>query len=425
MEYSENQNWNIWQKIFLRFIFLYFVLYIYPYGFEYIRNFDRESISFWKEITIWFGESFLNWEFDREKLYNGFDSKYDYSRFLLITILSFLGSFFWYFIDYKFKFEYNLKIQTLLRTILRYHVGLTLIIYGFSKVFMLQFGEMNINTMENSIGDHNAMRFLWVFMSYSKFYTMTTGWIEVIGGFLLLFRKTTFLGSIILFIAMVNVVLLDIGYDVRVKMFAIHLLLMNLILLGNNLKGLLNFIVFNKPTSANIEHSLFTSKRNKKVMYILKGVLLSGFTIMFYFNYSDRISSSKNNNYPTLTMSHEVKSHIINKDTLDQTSKKKWKNISINGNSWNSESLRITDYDNQKTTYSFKADTILKTIEFYPFKDFGSEPYSFSYKELPNKEFVFEGTYKNDSILILTKFKTLEDYPLTANKIKWITDLKE
>jgi len=167
---------------------------------------------------------------------------------LLIAILSVLGTIIWLFIDAKFKWNYNEKLKVLIKTILRYHVGLTLIIYCISKVLMLQFGEMDFNRLENTMGNQTGMSFLWAFMSYSKFYTMSTGWIEVIGGILLLFRRSTFIGAFILFIGMANVVLIDIGYDDRVKMFAIHLFLMTVLLLSDDFKRLYHFFILNQPT---------------------------------------------------------------------------------------------------------------------------------------------------------------------------------
>ncbi|WP_299215236.1 DoxX family protein [uncultured Aquimarina sp.] len=400
------------------------LFYIYPYGFEYIRELDTSDISFWKGITIWFGESFLGWEFDEKNLLNGFDSKYDYSRFLLITVLSLIGSIIWIIIDSKFKLHYNSKLKTLTRTILRYHIGLTLIIYGLSKVFMLQFGEMDLDRLENTIGNHNGMSYLWAFMSYSKFYTMSTGWVEVIGGVLLLFRRSTFIGSFILFIAMINVVIIDIGYDVRVKMFAIHLLLMTILLINNDLKRIVNFFILNKPTKPIIEQALFSNRKSKKVGYILKSSILLYFTVSSIINFSERIQSQTTNRYPSLTGFHEVEIQIINGDTIPKSTTNRWKNISINGSSYRSESLKITHMDKQQSYYLFEADTIKKTIDFRPFNDSENKVYKFTYDILEDNIYIFQGIYKDDSFWIKTKAKTLKDYRLTKNGMRWITDLK-
>jgi len=424
MTHAEKHSWSLSNSIFQRFIFLYLLFYIYPYGFEYIRELDTSDISFWKEITIWFGEVFLGWEFDKRNLLNGFDSKYDYSRFLLITVLSLMGTIIWIAIDSKLKLDYNSKLKYLTRTILRYHVGLTLIIYGLSKVFMLQFGEMDLDRLENTIGNHNGMSYLWTFMSYSKFYTMSTGWVEVIGGVLLLFRRSTFIGSFILFIAMINVVIIDIGYDVRVKMFAIHLLLMTILLISNDLKRIVNFFILNKPTKSIIEQPLFSNPKSIKVGYILKGSLLLYFVVSSFINFSERIQSQTVNKYPSLTGFHEVEIQIVNGDTISKSTAIRWKNISINGSSYRPESLKITHMDKQQDYYLFEADTIKKTIDFRPFNDSENKVYKFTYDKLEDNTYIFQGIYEDDSFWIKTKAKTYKDYRLTKNGMRWITDLK-
>ncbi|WP_299683551.1 hypothetical protein [uncultured Dokdonia sp.] len=416
---------TFFKKAGYRFLFLYIVLYIYPYGFEYIQELTTSDISFWKGMTIWFGETVFGWEFNTSNLMNGFDSKYDYSRFTLIAVLSVIGTAIWLFIDTKINVSYTQKLKVLLYTILRYHVALTLIIYGLSKVFMLQFGEMDLNRLEGTIGNQNGMRYLWTFMSYSEFYTKTSGWIEVIGGVFLLFRKTTFIGAFILFIAMANVVLIDIGYDVRVKMFAIHLFLMTLLLLAYDYRRILRFFISNRATKPSELASLFTTKKSKKIGYVLKGVLLTYYVVSCTTHFSDRLENQTTNRYPSLTSYHTVQLFVKNGDTIPlDTSDRVWKTISINGSSYIPETLMITKGGGYGANYSFEADTLAKTLRFHPMRGDTNDVYQFTYKTLADKAYVFEGIHFEDTLWIQTKAKTLKDYQLTSRGIKWITDLE-
>lgn len=111
-----------------RFVFLYVIFYIFPYGFEYLYGFDTNSISIWTGITQRFGETFLGFTFDPNYLMKGFDSKYDYSRFVLCIVLSGIIAAIWMAVDRQSKARYDQRLHILLRTIVRYHVGLTLII---------------------------------------------------------------------------------------------------------------------------------------------------------------------------------------------------------------------------------------------------------------------------------------------------------
>lgn len=423
MDNSNDQEGSTFKKLWYRFIFFYIVLYIYPYGFEYIQELTTSDISFWNGITIWFGETFIGWDLNENYLLNGFDSKYDYSRFLLIAVLAIIGSVIWHFIDVKFKFRYPSRLKVLLQTILRYHVGLTLIIYGLSKVFMLQFGEMDLNRLETPMGDQAGMTFLWTFMSYSKLYTMTSGWIECIGGMLLLWRRTTFIGAFLLLVAMANVVLVDLGYDVRVKMFAIHLFFMTILLMGDHFKRMFNFFILNKMAPPRVEPPLFTGRKAKKVGYALKSALLLYFLISNIFIFSDRIHSQTDNRYPSLTRFHEIETFMINGDTIPVSSQdRKWKSLSINGASYIPETLMITKESGYGNNFSFEADTLAKTIKFYPMRGDTNDVYRFSYKERSNGVFIFDGTYANDTIWMQTKSKALKDYQLIRQRFKWVTD---
>lgn len=417
-------NQSTFSKYLLRFVFLYIVLYIYPYGFEYIQELTTSDISFWQPITIWFGETFLGWEFNKDYLLNGFDSKYDFSRFLLIACLAIIGAFIWILIDHKFKFDYNEKLNILLKTLLRYHVGLTLIIYGLSKVFMLQFGEMDLDRLENTTGNHTGMRYLWDFMSYSEFYTRTSGWIELIGGALLLFRRTTFIGAFISFVAMANVVLVDIGYDVRVKMFAIHLFLMTILLLGEDIVRMIDFFIRNKPTLPKINESLLTGKTSKKIGYFLKGAILSYFIISCFTIYPDRISRQKNNRFPFMTQYHTVDLFVKNGDTLSSEDATKWKNISINGMSYWPETFNLITSDEKQQRFTFEVDSVVKQLKFKPTRSKDSTEYVLNYQLGDDKTTTFQGIYLGDTLRVETTYKTFEDYPLTKSRFKWITDLK-
>ncbi|WP_165872266.1 DoxX family protein [Tenacibaculum sp. M341] len=408
------------KSFLIKLLFLYIVFYIYPYGFEYIKGLNTDSISFWEKITIWFGETVIGWELNENLLYNGFDSKYDFSRFLLITIISVIVAAVWEFINFKLKVNHSFKLNNLTRVILRYHVGFTLILYGLSKVFMLQFGEMDLNKLESKMGDYTGMRFLWAFMSSSKLYTMTTGWVEVVGGILLLFRRFTFLGAFILLIAMINVVIIDIGYDVRVKMFAIHLLLMTIMLLSPYFKNLLNLFIYNKSTEPIVEKPLFITSKGKKASKLIKLLICVGIGTSFFMSFSERIERRYTKVAPTFTGNHVVQQFLINGDTIKQADYK-WKSILFNSDSRLPGSVKVINESNKNNYYSLKADTLKKEITLYSFRDTSEVKAVFVYKKRSKKEFVFKGKLESDSIFIKTKVHELNEYRL-MEEIRWITD---
>jgi hypothetical protein len=299
--------------------------------------------------------------------------------------------------------------------------------YGLSKVLLLQFGLMDIAGLETKIGDQTGMSFLWKFMSYSAFYTIVAGLIEVIGGVLVLFRRTTFIGAFILFIAMANVVLMDIGFDVRVKMFAIHLFLMTMFLMSDHVKQMIRFFITNKPTTPYSFQALFNTVSSKKIGYILKGLILLFFTITSVNQLKGRLEEEVDTSYASLASMHEIALFVKNGDTLTGENKdsSRWKTLLINGNSYYHKTISVTYENGKNDWFSFEADTLAKRIDFQRYQDTTGIKYPFQYKTKDNKRFEFNGIFKGDTLHFKTKAKFIKDYRLKATGIQWITDFKK
>ena len=91
------------------------------------------------------------------------------------------------------------------------------------------------------------MGILWTFMGASVAYTKFCGLVEGSAGALLLFRRTTTLGALVAVGAMLNVAALNFSYDVPVKLYSSHLVLMSLFLIAADAGALLRFFVLREP----------------------------------------------------------------------------------------------------------------------------------------------------------------------------------
>ena len=107
----------------------------------------------------------------------------------------------------------------------RYFLAVVMLGYGFAKVFTGQFPAPSLETLMRPYGDSSPMRLVWTFMGYSRPYGVFTGLAEVVGGLLLLSRRTTTLGALVIIGVMVNVAMLNFCFDVPVKIFSTQLLL--------------------------------------------------------------------------------------------------------------------------------------------------------------------------------------------------------
>jgi hypothetical protein len=134
------------------------------------------------------------------------------------------------------------------RAFLRYPLAFSMIEYGVWKFARVQFGVLPLQQQMTPLGEFSPSALMWAFMSYSYWYRAFAGFAEVLGGVLLLWRRTTMLGALIVFAAMSNVLALNLSYDVSVKMLAGHLLLMSVILLVPELPRLTRIFVLNRAT---------------------------------------------------------------------------------------------------------------------------------------------------------------------------------
>lgn len=417
-------TWTPLKKFLLRFGFLYWVFYIFPYGFEYLNWLTPDDISPWTGITKWFGETFLGWTFDPERLRKGFDTKYDFARFILIAALSFALAAIWSVVDNRRRWQYNPKLNSLLRTILRYHVGFTLFLYGIAKVYLYQFGYMGLDRMDNSVGNNSPMGFLWLFMSYSPTYNIGTGLIEMVGGVLLLFRRTTLLGGIVCFVAMANVVLIDIAYDVTVKMFAIHLTLMVMVLLLDDAKRLFNVLLFNRATSPHRELPLISNPKYRIPGYVVK-TLLIGYVLIATLQFSGEIRDNRIGNLEkaVLHSKYIVDQFVINNDTLPplRGDANRWDEMML-GSSFSPTRMTIKDMAGASKAYVYEADTVNRILIFYSRRD-STDRYEMRYTQPSEKQFIMDGLHKTDSLHIEMSIFSREDYRLGTGKINWVRDL--
>lgn len=118
------------------------------------------------------------------------------------------------------------------------------------------------------------MGLLWTFMGSSELYTIFTGVGEVIAGALLLFRRTTLLGSFVASFVLLHVFVLNVAYDVPVKLNSFHYLCMSLFLMSPHFGRLVNLFILNKPAPPELQIQLTGNKRLRWLTAGIKFVLI-------------------------------------------------------------------------------------------------------------------------------------------------------
>lgn len=89
-------------------------------------------------------------------------------------------------------------------------VVFAMFVYGGAKI--IQFN--GATAIDKSVSELTGMELMWAFYGYSKSFAITLGIFEIIGGLLILIKRTRIIGCLFTSTILVNVILQDIFYDV-------------------------------------------------------------------------------------------------------------------------------------------------------------------------------------------------------------------
>jgi len=99
----------------------------------------------------------------------------------------------------------------ILETALRIWTAFYIFIYGISKSTQFEGSKL----VDISIRDATEFQMMWAFFGTTKEYPIIIGCIEVLGAFLLIFRKTKLLGAVLLTPILLNIIMLDVFYKIH------------------------------------------------------------------------------------------------------------------------------------------------------------------------------------------------------------------
>jgi hypothetical protein len=151
--------------------------------------------------------------------------------------------------------------------------------YGLIKVIPLQMPFPYLTRLLEPFGDFSPMGVLWSSIGASPAYEVFAGCAELLGGILLIFPRTTTFGALICVADMTQVFVLNVTYDVPVKLFSFHLILLSLFLLAPEFERLTDFFFRGRGVEPSRQPPLFLTRRANRIALaaqILFGVWMLG-----------------------------------------------------------------------------------------------------------------------------------------------------
>ncbi len=155
--------------------------------------------------------------------------------------------------------------------VLRFSLATSLLLYGMVKVLPSQMA-FDLHLLIERFGDMSPMGVLWAQTAVSQPYEIALGFAEVTAALLLFLPVTATAGALLALVVCLQVLVLNLAYDVPVKLYALHLLLFALVLLLPEANRLARVLVGRAVGAAN-RQPLLGSGRGRRVAAILQAVL--------------------------------------------------------------------------------------------------------------------------------------------------------
>jgi hypothetical protein len=429
LQSSLSKDWTLIHKIIFRFFFVFIFIFIAPWSW-------LDAVPYYGELTVWY-DNLMDWavRFANEKIFNikevlvpvsgSGDTSWGWAQLWMIAGLALVVCFVWTLIDRKRK-SYN-KLNYWLCLFTRYYIAMIAFLYGIIKLFALQMTFPNISQLATPLGDFLPMRLSWMFMGYSTPYQVFSGAMEVLAGLLLLSRRTATLGTMMAAGVFINVMAMNLSYDIPVKIFSMRLVLMCFFLLANEYKRIISFFILNKPADACSIYQVSFSKKWMRVTRIVFKLIFIGFAVgwMFY-NTLDRYKQQRTvvSSGPIKTGVYDVVSFVLNKDTLLPliTDTLRWHDIIFEngfGSVKSSDNAFRRRYN--RGYFNFVTDTAKQTVGFKKLASDSTFSFFFYYNMPDSNSIILKGITRKDSLFVFL-IRSNRHFQLAEKQFHWLSE---
>lgn len=298
----------------------------------------------------------------------------------------------------------------------RYYLLSVMLGYGFAKVFPVQFRPIPLARLVQPFGEATPMTLLWTFMGFSRPYAVFTGLAEVLGALLLAFRRTTTLGALVVAGVMGHVLMLNLCFDVPVKLYSGHLFLLALALVAIDARRLFAVFVLGRGTEESVPPALFTDPRRRRAAAALKVVVLAlliGQSVLLGIRHSAIGSTGSSEAVPrgiydvvAFTLDGEVLPPVL-------TDERRWQALIFDTmGRWS-----IVGMDGRIEHHSFAVEGGGK-LKFYV----GDTRLAWELEKPAAGRLRIAGPFDGSELVVELRARDLEEMPLLSREFRWVTE---
>jgi hypothetical protein len=431
---AQSEQWPGWHRVLFRFFFIYFLLFIDPV-------LMTPSLPVWKYIQLDYAVA-LKWVVnlaDRLLFHiqpvgvvqpandGSGDTSYFWAQLWTYVLLAAIGCLVWSLLDRR-RPGYK-ELGYWLRTAIRYYIALECFLYGILKVFCLQMPAPSLSQLATPLGDLGAMRLSWIYMGYSHPYEIFSGMAEVITGLLLLHRRTVTLGLMTGLAVFINVMMMNLSYDIPVKGYSMQLAFACLFLLVWDHRRLSSFLVLNKAVGPS---RLYEPVDSGRVMRIARIVLKLGFIFVAICEPVDSDIRGYNRVHQVAAMPinrgvYAVRTFVVNGDTIAPSylDGSRWKDVIFDTRGRGSVGSPDTTFTRKfgygRGLFHYETDTVARILTMTRSATDHSLIMQCRYDEPDSNVVVLRGRLGRDSLDVVLQ-RLNKEFQLEKWQFHWVSE---
>jgi hypothetical protein len=418
--------WSLTRRIGFRFFTVYFILYS-------LLNQIVNSILFaqWINVpdyaTLWPIRLGIIWvakhaiQSRKEIVYadtGSGDRAFDWALAFCVLVIAFLCCAVWSFADRK-RPSYP-ALSKWFQLFLRVALASQMFVYGFAKAVPLQMYFPFPFKFLEPLRNFSPMGMLWASIGISPAYEVFTGCAELAGGFLLVFPRTVTLGALVCLADAIQVFVLNMTYDVCVKLFAFHLIVISLLLLVPDLRQLFKLFFRGQPAALTRAQPLFRSVRANRIA----GIAL---TVLWCWMVAANLLDLKRGWYevgggrplPAVAGIWTIDALTVDgqPEPLLATNASQWRRITFDYPNW----VHIQHMDDSFTGYAAALESQDRTLVLTTASD-KSWHANFVYDRPDKDDLSLDGNVNGHEEHIRLRRMDSAEFPLTSRGFHWVQD---
>lgn len=263
--------WSQTEKVAFHISFIFFLLLAFPLDWKYYKTVF--SINW---LDLHYGDFFKLAHYSPD-----FFVENSFLNLVILLVIAIIGGL-TVSLMYKERKEYN-ALYYWTRVIVRYRLALGLIAYGLIKFYPLQSPLPSISNLNTPYGDFSDWKIFALTLGVVPAYQSFLGLIEMVGGLLLLNRRTTSIGTLIIIPFTGNVFISNLAYGGGEAVYSFYLILLALYLFAFDAPRFYSLLTLERPTVPNRFHPAYHVKWQQYGRLGLKACFIFFFIVLFGF----------------------------------------------------------------------------------------------------------------------------------------------